>query len=450
MGARRGQLLPSLFTALFGAFLGLSLLKFGNPPITEKWVTAPAQFDEFLFSYPWPIVWAYGVLALVAVAGIAVARWKSPAPRWLVALPLVWLGWQFLAAVWSADPALTQLTLKHFVACAVCFYLGYFSLSRVQQHWPFWIGLLGGFLLVIVAGWNQHFGGLEASRRYFFLYVYPELRQVSPDYLKKINSDRIFATLFYPNTLAGALLLLLPVVLSAVWQWRTLLTPAARWLLMGLIAVPSLACLYWSGSKGGWLLMLLLGLVWLLRLPFSRRFKVILVIGVLLAGLACFFWRYAAFFQKGATSVSARLDYWHAAAQTVKDNPLLGTGPGTFAVAYQQLKRPESEMARLTHNDYLQQASDSGLVGFLAYTLFILGAVACSFPKTGGTSAAGPTEGWLVFGVWLGILGWSLQGLVEFGLYIPALAWPALTFLGWLLGRKTPTPRQSLPTRANA
>jgi len=39
----------------------------------------------------------------------------------------------------------------------------------------------------------------------------------------------------------------------------------------------------------------------------------------------------------------------------------------------------------------------------------------------------------LRFALWLGLLGWALQGLVEFGLYIPALAWPAFTFLGLLL-----------------
>ncbi|MDB6023564.1 MAG: O-antigen polymerase, partial [Pedosphaera sp.] len=36
--------------------------------------------------------------------------------------------------------------------------------------------------------------------------------------------------------------------------------------------------------------------------------------------------------------------------------------------------------------------------------------------------------------VWLGVLGWALQSFVEFGLYIPALAWPAFGFMGWLLG----------------
>jgi O-antigen ligase len=440
VGTQREGLLPAGFAGLFGAFLGVALLKFGNPPITEKWVTTPTQFYEFVFSYPWPISWAYGLLALVTVAGMSVARWKSAAPWWLVALPLAWLGWQFIAGTQSVDSALTQLTLKHFAACAICFYLGYFSLSRVQRLWLFWIGLLGGFLVVLAAGWEQHFGGLEASRRYFFLYVYPQLKEVSPDYLKKINSTRIFATLFYPNTLAGALLLLLSAALAGLWQLRAFLTPAARWLLRFLVALvgaAGLACLYWSGSKGGWLLMLLLGLVALLRLPFERRLKAALVTVILLAGLAGFFLKYAGFFQKGATSVSARFDYWRAAAQTARDKPLFGTGPGTFAIAYQKLKRPESEMARLVHNDYLEQASDSGVVGLVAYTLFIVGALAWSFPRASTSAAAGP-EHWQVFAVWLGILGWSLQSLAEFGLYIPALAWSAFAFLGWLLGRRSP------------
>jgi O-antigen ligase len=168
----------------------------------------------------------------------------------------------------------------------------------------------------------------------------------------------------------------------------------------------------------------------------------------LLAGLAGFFWKYAAFFQKGATSVSARFDYWRAAAQTTKDKPLFGTGPGTFAIAYAKIKRPESEMARLAHNDYLEQASDSGVPGLLAYALFIVTALAWSYPKARKTAAPGPDD-WLVFSVWLGVLGWSLQSLVEFGLYIPSLSWPAFTFLGWLLAIKSPSSAQAPRPDAN-
>lgn len=187
--------------------------------------------------------------------------------------------------------------------------------------------------------------------------------------------------------------------------------------------------------------MLLLGLAGLLRLPFRQRLKIALVAGVLLVGLAGFFWKHATFFQKGATSVSARFDYWRAAVQTAKDKPLFGTGPGTFAIAYEKIKRPESEMARLVHNDYLEQASDSGLVGFLAYALFLVAAVTFSYPKAGTTAAKGSND-WLAFAVWLGVLGWSLQGFAEFGLYLPALTWPAFTFLGWLLGQQAPKSRQ--------
>jgi O-antigen ligase len=459
-----GQLLPSIFAALFGAFLGLTFLKFGNPPILEKFVSIPKQFYDYVFGYPWPIAWGYWGLGIVGMLGVVVARWKPAAPKWLLALPLVWLIWEFIASTKSVSAELTAPTVKHFAACVLCFYLGLFALSRVRNPWPFWAGLLCGLLLVLQAGWDQHFGGLQATRRYFYLYFYQEMKEIPPEYLKRISSSRIFATLFYPNALAGLLLLVLPGALGVIWEARRRLTAPARGLLLILVAAPGLACLCWSGSKGGWLLMLLLGLMVLLRLPFSRQLKIALIAAVLLGGLAGFFWKYSAFFQKGATSVSARFDYWRAALQTAKDNPAFGTGPGTFAIPYAKIKRPESEMARLVHDDYLEQASDSGLVGFVAYTVFMAGALAYTFPRadgrarhsvraaeSGGTPPVGPvrailgahgvtrptvrgTGEWLRFTVWLGVLGWSLQGFVEFGLYIPALAWPAFTLLGWLLG----------------
>jgi len=135
--------------------------------------------------------------------------------------------------------------------------------------------------------------------------------------------------------------------------------------------------------------------------------------------------------------VSARFDYWRAAVQTSRSHPLLGTGPGTFFIPYTAIKRPESEPARLVHNDYLEQASDSGLVGLLAYSALIVGGLVWTFKGTchaETTSAGAGRKDWLRFSVWLGLLGWALQSLLEFGLYIPALAWPAFALLGWLVG----------------
>src|SRR5258707_14479394 len=109
--AQKGLWLSHLFAGVFGAFLGLTLLKFGNPPIMEKYVTVPTDVFEFLLGYPWPISWAYGLLCLLGVLGFLAARPRRNSPRWLVALPLVWLIWQFLAGTQTLDSQLTALTL---------------------------------------------------------------------------------------------------------------------------------------------------------------------------------------------------------------------------------------------------------------------------------------------------------------------------------------------------
>ncbi len=416
-----------LFAGLFGALLGLSLLKFGNPVVLDKLVEPPKDAWEWLLM-GWPVNFAYPLVVGVAVAGLFCLDRRSLARSWAFLLPLPWLGWQLIAAVHTTDTSLTSETVKHFGACVVCFCLGYFCLSGGGQIGLFWAGILCGFVLVLAVGLEQHFGGLEETRRHFQIYVLPTMQEVPPELLKRMASDRIFSTLFYPNALAGALLLLLPTMLVFVWRTERWLTTGARLFLVIALGGVALACLFWSGSKGGWLLMLLLGLVALLHLRFSRQWKIILVSGILVVGLAGFFMRYARFFQRGATSVGARFDYWRAAADTAKSNAFYGTGPGTFSRAYQRIKRPEAEMSRLVHNDYLQQASDSGVPGALAYSSFVLVALVRGYKR------CGTGRNWLPFSVWLGLLGWSLQGLIEFGLYIPALAWPAFGFMGWLLG----------------
>jgi O-antigen ligase len=126
--------------------------------------------------------------------------------------------------------------------------------------------------------------------------------------------------------------------------------------------------------------------------------------------------------------VGARFDYWRAAAQTTWAHPLVGTGPGTFQRSYAKLKSPESEMARLTHNDYLEQFSDSGIIGGLAYTAWIVMSLATIGRRVWRT------ENLVLFMLFLGLLGWFIQGIGEFSLYIPALAWTAFTVLGCALG----------------
>lgn len=429
-----------VFAGFLGVILGLALLKFGNPAILEKWTTTPTNIWEFLIGSPWPIWWAYGLIGLAVVFGLAKARWPKQAPTGLVVLPLAWLAWEAVACTRTMDPALSWPTWAHFVACVACFYLGLFGLGRVKVLWPFWLGLMGGFAVVLCSGWYQHFGGLEESRRYFMMYIYPQMKEVAPEHMKRVNSTRVFSTLFYPNALAGALLLLTPPLLGFIARSRDRLAADARWFLVGVVSLGAAGCLFWSGSKGGWLLMLVLGLVTLLRLPLPRVYRTSLMGAVLVVGLTGFGLKYAGFFAKGATSVSARFEYWRAAALTVKESPVFGSGPGTFYRAYEKVRKPDAEPARLVHNDYLEQASDSGVIGFLIYTALVAGVLYWTWgraPLRIGRLASTPVadRDWEQYLAWLGVLGWALQSFLEFGLYLPSLAWPAFMLMGWLVGR---------------
>jgi putative inorganic carbon (HCO3(-)) transporter len=419
------------FTLLFGLFLGLTLVKFGNAAIMERYIERPKEAIEWLLN-PWPVDIAFWILGFVTVCGICAVRWRMTAPVWVVLLPLAWLIWQFIAATRSVDAELSATTLRHFTACVVCFYLGHFAVSSRAPL--LFAGIITGFALVIAVGMEQHFGGLEESRKFFYAEIYPKMHDVPPEYLKKINSNRIWATLFYPNALAGVILLLLPPTLVVILRNFTRLTLGARQFVAVVFALGGLGCLYWSQSKGGWLLMLLLILVALLHLNFSRRLKLGLITAVVVLGLAGFAVKYAGFFKRGATSVSARFDYWRAAVETTVAHPVFGTGPGTFAIPYAKIKRPESEMSRMVHNDYVEQASDSGLLGFALYAAFAVGVLWLAKPRRVSV------ENGLPFAIWLGLLGWLLQGLMEFGLYIPALAWTGFALTGWML-RHAQSPR---------
>jgi O-antigen ligase len=169
--------------------------------------------------------------------------------------------------------------------------------------------------------------------------------------------------------------------------------------------------------------------------------KWLLAIGLVAGGLIVFGVRFQSYFAKGATSVGARFDYWRVAAKVTVQHPAVGTGPGTFQRPYGSMKRPESEMARLVHNDYLEQFSDSGLIGGLSYAAW-LGLLLWTIGRR--TWVEGE---WLAFAIFAGLLGWFIQGFIEFSLFIPALAWTAFTLAGCLLGLGPPAPAPPKPWR---
>ena len=409
---------------LLGFWLAVVPVKFGNPVIFEHLLGVPQSFDELLLG-AWPVSWSYVALGLVAMAAALIWRWKVCASRWVLAALLVWFGWTLFSAIQSVDARLTQLTLLQFTGCVVCFGAGLFGLSGLRDWRPVWLGLAIGLTVILGTAIDQHFGGLEATRRWFEQQPAAVRAHLdTSEFRKKILSDRVFGTFVYPNALAGGLLLLLPVTLAGILQIGR--SALFRWALGGLLAAGGLAVLYWSGSKSGWLIGLVMAGVALWRMPAKASVKLAVLIGLVGLGVAAFVGRHGAYFEKGASSLSARFDYWRAAGQMIRQRPLLGYGPGTFQRQYANLKPADAEMAKLAHNDYLQQGSDSGLPALLSYAAFIFGSVLLLYPR-GHLSI-------VRFCLWLGVFTFAAQGLTEFALYIPGLAWTFFLFLGCLWG----------------
>jgi hypothetical protein len=441
-----------IFLFVAGLWLGISLVKFGNPIIFEQLITPPANTAEFLF-LSWPLSWAYVVFAVVIVTAIPVVS-RAPKPdrdkdktdsgsrralKWAFGLLAFWLFWQFISSTRSVDSRLSTPTLVHFTSCVLVFFLGWRALGKGRWNAWFWTPILIGFSYVLFSGFDQHNGGLEATRQAF--YQQPNWQLYPREYLLKIASNRVFGPLVYPNALAQLIILILPICLWQLWTLTNRWPRLVRLVAAGLFGYLGFACLYWTGSKGGWLVALVVATVLFLHLEFPKKLKVTLISAGLVLGILAFFLRFSAYFEKGATSVGARFSYWRAAAQTAADHPLLGSGPGTFSIPYKRLKAPEAEMAKLTHNDYLEQASDSGIPGSLAFTGFIL-------VTLWGRYRHSLKSGWPVFLIWLGLLGWALQATIEFGLYIPALAWPMFLLSGllWGLPEKSKTENQRIIT----
>jgi hypothetical protein len=450
--ATRQMTAREYFALAFGFFLGFAIVKFGNAVILESVIQPPKTLREFWY-YPWPPEWSVWVLVPLTCVAFALAiseKLKWPASRWLWALPLIWFGWQLISATRTVDARLTAATLWQLGGCAACYFIGVFALGDRRRFQWMLIGLLAGFAFCLVRAAEQKLFEFPQERQFLvessrtgWTNVAPDLMLemrrdhvvistngveiANPIILAKYEKGRVYGTLFYPNALAGAVLLLFPLACVLVFDSAKKLRPIIRAAAIAVTLFLGIAGLIWTGSKSGWLIALALCGIALFRLKWSVRLKWTVLIFAMIAGLAVFGIRFKNYFERGATSIGARFDYWRAAAENSWEHPIVGSGPGTFQRPYERLKTPEAEMSRMVHNDYLEQFSDSGWIGGLSYFAWIVLMLAILARRVW------KSEDKIHFAVFLGLFGWFIQGLSEFGLYIPALAWTAFTLAGCLL-----------------
>lgn len=256
------------------------------------------------------------------------------------------------------------------------------------------------------------------------------------------ESTRAYSYLGNPNLLAGYLLSAIALGLSAVFVWQTWPQKALAVTILGVNST----CLYFTDSRGGWIGMLALLLVYFLllrlwwndKLPrFWRKWLLPLVFG----GLAGFLvvavlsveplrLRVMSIFAgREDSSNNFRLNVWAAVLDMIRDRPLIGIGPGNdaFNQIYPLYQRPNYS-ALSAYSIYLEVAVETGLIGLASFFWLLVVMIRQGLRQLSRLRLAANRQGFWVIGAMAGAAGMLAHGLVDTVWYRPQIS-----TLWWLL-----------------
>jgi O-antigen ligase len=116
--------------------------------------------------------------------------------------------------------------------------------------------------------------------------------------------------------------------------------------------------------------------------------------------------------------VGFRADYWRVGWDAWLQNPLTGTGAGTFQYTW-LLDRPGVQGVKQIHNLYLEQLTETGIFAFLALIAFVTVLLAYTARAAWRRRPAGE-ERLLISGLVAAMVVYLLSSVVEWHWYLPA------------------------------
>lgn len=406
-----------------------------------------------------PRWWRVGEAALV-VGLVATVAWTTLCLGGYLAETMVVTSWAVfgLAALggmlWVVRPGGAPFTLHRAVWLPVPFLL--YALGSVlwlaPAQWLAWREWLLWVQMGIVFGLALHFG---RGRRMTTLIVATAVmlglvgvamaayqRYVDGSWMMlgrtqaRYYAGRSAGMFGIPNSLAGLLVLMIPLVLAGVFARGTsvLLKIGCAW--VGAVFIFGLVL---TGSRGGWIALaaaLMLGAILTGRGWWKKIWVAGLVLLVAVIGLVALFRLSGPARERIQPFLDGRFEttrplLWKAGYQIWRDHPWIGSGAASYNVVFEQycprgfLNEPD-----WTHNDYLNTLSDYGVVGFGLWAgagaLLLVGAWRAVRRKDAAASRSGfiGGAGWR-WGLFIGLLAFALHLGVDFHTKIPALAFAA-------------------------
>jgi O-antigen ligase len=331
----------------------------------------------------------------------------------------------------SIAPYNTRIHLTLVVCCAAVFFfarmLGQDRASR--RRLVTWLVALGVFealygLVQYLTGWQQIFG-----------------------YVKKYNLEEATGTYINRNHFAGFLEMVIPFSVALVLYENAKLprraVPARNarikgmlggrklsrmglWLLAGIVMV---AGLFFSLSRMGIISTVAALAVMAAFAGFQRKAGLWVAAGIMACGIILVLWmgagpavgRFGTIAQEYASVDESRWSLWKDTARLIGGHPLLGSGLGTFPVAFTRVQSSFlGQFVNHAHNDYLELASDLGIPSAALF----FGSTATLLVRAARKAASSELsfERAMASGCLGSIAAILLHSLADFNLYIPANA----------------------------
>ncbi|MDB9392099.1 IctB family putative bicarbonate transporter [Microcystis aeruginosa] len=195
------------------------------------------------------------------------------------------------------------------------------------------------------------------------------------------GDTRVYSYLGNPNLLASYLFPGIAFSAAALFVWQGWLPK----ILAALLTLANAACLFFTESRGGWIGLMVLGIVFLLLLfywfknylplfwqtwllPLILGSLAVVILGAILLVEPLRIRVMSIFAGRGDSSNNFRINVWDAVIRMIQTYPLLGIGPGNdaFKKIYPLFMKPKYT-ALSAYSVLLEIMVETGIIGFTCF-----------------------------------------------------------------------------------
>lgn len=377
---------------------------------------------RLLFSLP-----TYALLAVAAFLSIVLfRRTRLPPDRLCLWSTAIFFGYILIRALLSPVAYLARPDIYSVLGGLIVYFLVVWVVIETRLR------MLALSFLLLVAVVHVAIGAIQFRNGDNFMLI---------PFLQRFDYDRR-ASGFYicPNHLAG--------MLEVVGAFGLAIAAWSRWpiwgkLLIGYLTAVCYGGLILTGSRGGYLsatvsvlVFIALNILILRRADRALSFKVAIAGVVVAAGIAgsCLFLLQKSDYLGGRAAnifetTNVRLDFWSAALQQWRLQPISGTGAGTYLFFGRQFRTDRVQVDPIeVHNDYLHLLAEYGILGALCFAFFLVAHVRRAWrtfqwlgPKRVSTSGQLLSNALsLNVGCICSVSAYLVHSVFDFNLHVPA------------------------------